>query len=65
MDGQQFSCSDHVLNGETQEVFPTIQAALNDFYAAAGDTIQVPLGSYGEDILFDRPLLTLALSGGY
>ncbi len=59
-----FSCSDPVRNGRTHDIFPTIQAAIDDINAVNFDVIQVTAGDFNEDILFDRDII-LTLSGGY
>jgi len=64
LDDQQSICPSPVMNDLTLESFPTVQAAVDDFYAEDFDTIQITHRDFGEDVLFDRNL-TLFLSGGY
>ena len=65
LDDQQSSCIDLIQNDLSFESFITVQAAIDDPNAIDDDIIQITAADFGEDVLYDRPNITLTLSGGY
>ena len=57
-------CLQFIRNESTQEVFNSIQAAINDPYAIDYDNIQITTAVLNEYVVYDRDII-LTLSGGY
>lgn len=64
LDDQQSSCGDLVKNYSTQEVFLSIQGAVNDPDANDYDMIQITAADFAEDLVYDRNTV-MTLSGGF
>ena len=61
---QLYQCPDPVMNDNTNEVFISIQSAIDDPGAVDDDIVKITASDYDENILYDRNII-LTLSGGY
>ena len=64
LDNQQSSCLYPVRNYVNNEIFFSVQEAINDQNAADYDIIQLTAADFDESVLYDREII-LVLYGGY